>query len=295
MKKYIIAALCACAACSWAVADTHKSNSKNSPYGKEAVKVPMVAKMASKQGPQSVAITAPEKQLYGEWTILSVNRIDIDTDERAYIYLDFNNGNQVYGCNGCNAINGRFTLKGNNLSFSQMIQGGAECNSITDESEVMNALAEVAKMDLESVYGINYMVLKNARGQEVMRLRQLNFDLLNGPWLVKEIDGVNVLDKEIQMVIDIDMRTLHALTKCHIIRGKVHIDALKENDVQFEDLKAYNTDCEDSEIETQLLIKLEETVSCKKAGNVSSDMELVNNEGETVIRLQKTTLTRKNR
>ena len=54
------------------------------------------------------------------------------------------------------------------------------------------------------------------------------------------------------------------------------------------------TDCDDSEIETQLLIKLEETVSCKKAGNISSDMELVNNEGETVIRLQKTTLTRKN-
>ena len=74
----------------------------------------------------------------------------------------------------------------------------------------------------------------------------------------------------------------------------MHIDALKENDVQFEDLKAYNTDCDDSEIETQLLIKLEETVSCKKAGNISSDMELVNNEGETVIRLQKTTLTRKN-
>ncbi len=293
MKKYMIAALCACTAFCGMVANA-QSTGKQSPYGKEAVRVPMVAQMANKQGAQSVAITAPEKQLYGEWTILSVNKIDIDTDERAYIYLDFNNGNQVYGCNGCNAINGRFTLKGNNLSFSQMIQGGAECNSITDESEVMHALAEVAKMDLQSVYGINYMVLKNARNQEVMRLRQLNFDLLNGPWLVKEIEGVNVLDKEIQMVIDIDMRTIHALTKCHIIRGKVHIDALKENDVQFEDLKAYNTDCDDSEIETQLLIKLEETVSCKKAGNISSDMELVNNEGETVIRLQKTTLTRKN-
>ena len=291
MKKYMIAALCACTAFCGMVANA-QSTGKPSPYGKEAVRVPMVAQMANKQGAQSVAITAPEKQLYGEWTILSVNKIDIDTDERAYIYLDFNNGNQVYGCNGCNAINGRFTLKGNNLSFSQMIQGGAECNSITDESEVMHALAEVAKMDLQSVYGINYMVLKNARNQEVMRLRQLNFDLLNGPWLVKEIEGVNVLDKEIQMVIDIDMRTIHALTKCHIIRGKVHINALKENDVQFEDLTANNADCENRDIETQLLIKLEETVSCKKVGNVSSDMELLNNEGETVIRLQKTTLTR---
>ena len=150
MKKYMIAALCACTAFCGMVANA-QSTVKPSPYGKEAVRVPMVAQMANKQGAQSVAITAPEKQLYGEWTILSVNKIDIDTDERAYIYLDFNNGNQVYGCNGCNAINGRFTLKGNNLSFSQMIQGGAECNSITDESEVMHALAEVAKIE-EALY-----------------------------------------------------------------------------------------------------------------------------------------------
>lgn len=51
--------------------------------------IPMADQMAGKKGPQKVAITAPDKQLYGEWTILSVNKIDIDTDERAYIFLDF--------------------------------------------------------------------------------------------------------------------------------------------------------------------------------------------------------------
>ena len=101
-----------------------------------------------------------------------------------------------------------------------------------------------------------------------------------------------MLDKEIRLVIDIDMRTVHVQTQHNIIRGKVHIDYSKENDVQFEDLQYYHNQSENDK-ETQLLIKLEETVSCKKAGNISTDMELLNTAGETVIRLQKTELERK--
>ena len=110
---------------------------------------------------------------------------------------------------------------------------------------------------------------------------------------MKEIEGENVLDKEMRLVIDIDMRTVHVQTQHNIIRGKVHIDSSKENDVQFEDLQYYHNQSEDTDKETQLLIKLEETVSCKKAGNISTDMELLNTAGETVIRLQKTELERK--
>ena len=294
MKKYIIAALSVCFVFTSIYADTKRNtDKKKSVYEKQAVSIPMADQMAGKKGPQKVAITAPDKQLYGEWTILSVNKIDIDTDERAYIFLDFKNGNQVYGCNGCNAINGRFKLKGNKLSFTDMIQGGALCYSVTSEQTIMDALAEVASMEMQQLYNINYLVLKNLKGQEVMRLRQLNFDLLNGPWLVKEIEGENVLDKEMRLVIDIDMRTVHVQTQHNIIRGKVHIDSSKENDVQFEDLQYYHNQSEDTDKETQLLIKLEETVSCKKAGNISTDMELLNTAGETVIRLQITELERK--
>lgn len=294
MKKYMIAAVAICMIAASASAGAKKTKDKNKTvYEKQAVHIPVAEQVASKKGPQKVAITAPEKQLYGEWTILSVRRIDIDTEQRAYIYLDFKNGNRVYGCNGCNAINGRFQLKDGKLSFTDMIQGGALCNSVTSEQTVMDALAAVASIELQSLYGINYMVLRNAKGQEVMRLRQLNFDLLNGPWTVKEIEGENVLDKEMRMVVDIDMRSVHVQTRCNIINGLVHIDPAKENDVQFEDLKYYHNQCADTEKETQLLIKLEETVSCKKAGNVSTDMELLNSQGETVVRLQKAEFSRK--
>ncbi|MDO4512005.1 MAG: META domain-containing protein [Bacteroidales bacterium] len=295
MKKYIITALAACLAFAPLSANKKKNaGKKQDAYVKQTVTVPMAEHMASKKGPQKVAIKDAAKQLYGEWTILSVKKVDIDTDERAYIYLDFNNGNQFYGCNGCNAINGHFKQNADKISFSDMIQGGALCNSITGEHVIMNALAEVASMELQSLYNLNYLVLKNAKGQEVMRLRQLNFDLLNGPWMVKEVEGENVLDKEIRLVIDIDSRAVLVQTNCNIISGQVHIDPTKESDVQFEDLKSSHNECEDSDLETRLLINLEETITCKKAGNISTDMELVNNEGETVIRLQKTQLKRKN-
>lgn len=296
MNKHIIIALSACMAITSLNANAQKAarNAKGGVHEKQAVAIPLAQQMASKNsGLQTVAITAPEKQLYGEWTILSVKGIDIFTDERAYIYLDFKNGNQVYGCNGCSAINGRFSLNGNKISFSQMITGGGECSSITSQNAVMDAFSEVTDIEIESLYNINYMVLKNASGKEVMRLRQLNFDLLNGPWIVKEIEGENVLNNQIRLVIDIDMRSVHVLTKCNIIRGLVHIDPTKENDVQFEDLKYYHNKCSDTEKETQLLIKLEETVSCKKVGNISTDMELLNSNGEAVVRLQKTEFERK--
>ena len=84
MKKYIIAALSVCFVFTSLYADTKRNtDNKKSVYEKQAVSIPMADQMAGKKGPQKVAITAPDKQLYGEWTILSVNKIDIDTDERA--------------------------------------------------------------------------------------------------------------------------------------------------------------------------------------------------------------------
>ena len=76
MKKYIIAALSACMAFAPMSADKKKNvSTAKKVYEKQAVSVPMAEHMASKSGPQKVAIKAPEKQLYGEWTILSIKKV----------------------------------------------------------------------------------------------------------------------------------------------------------------------------------------------------------------------------
>ena len=118
-----------------------------------------------------------------------------------------------------------------------------------------------------------------------MVLRRQNLDFLNGAWLVKEMGGTNVSERNVRVVIDVQMLTVNALTKCNIINGIVKIDPRKEFDVEFEDLKSSHNQCDDINTETQMLINMEETVSCKKIND--SEMALLDHKGAIVIVLKR--------
>lgn len=254
---------------------------KNKKYEKQVV---TIEQAAPQELPKPVVITQPAKQLYGEWTIIEVRKKEVFTQERPYIYLDFN-GDKIYGNNGCNSINGGFALQGSNISFNNIISTRKSCHSTTPERTIMKALAEVQAYSVTSLYNVEYLNLKNAKGTVVMVLRRQNLDFLNGAWLVKEMGGTNVSERNVRVVIDVQMLTVNALTKCNIINGIVKIDPRKEFDVEFEDLKSSHNQCDDINTETQMLINMEETVSCKKIND--SEMALLDHKGAIVIVLKR--------
>lgn len=254
---------------------------KNKKYEKQVV---TIEQAAPQELPKPVVITQPAKQLYGEWTIIEVRKKEVFTQERPYIYLDFN-GDKIYGNNGCNSINGGFALQGSNISFNNIISTRMSCHSTTPERTIMKALAEVQAYSVTSLYNVEYLNLKNAKGIVVMVLRRQNLDFLNGAWLVKEMGGTNVSERNVRVVIDVQMLTVNALTKCNIINGIVKIDPRKEFDVEFEDLKSSHNQCDDINTETQMLINMEETVSCKKIND--SEMALLDHKGAIVIVLKR--------
>ncbi len=254
---------------------------KNKKYEKQVV---TIEQAAPQELPKPVVITQPAKQLYGEWTIIEVRKKEVFTQERPYIYLDFN-GDKIYGNNGCNSINGGFALQGSNISFNNIISTRMSCHSTTPERTIMKALAEVQAYSVTSLYNVEYLNLKNAKGTVVMVLRRQNLDFLNGAWLVKEMGGTNVSERNVRVVIDVQMLTVNALTKCNIINGIVKIDPRKEFDVEFEDLKSSHNQCDDINTETQMLINMEETVSCKKIND--SEMALLDHKGAIVIVLKR--------
>ncbi|MBR5102849.1 MAG: META domain-containing protein [Muribaculaceae bacterium] len=240
---------------------------------------------------REVKVTDATRQLYGEWTIVALNGKSFVSDVRPYIYLDFSNGNRVYANNGCNTVNGTFTQRDNNISFKDLIAGTAECDYGSNATAVLKAMAEVKTFNLKSKGDMDYIDMKNAKGQITLSLRRQNLDFLNGAWTVRRIKGEDVADKDMIIVADAPMRTIHAKTSCNVISGIMRIDTDKELAVQFEDLQSLQNRCSDIDVETRLLIALEEVEWCKRESN--GNILLLNKARETVIELRRTQLKRK--
>ena len=237
---------------------------------------------------REITVTDPAKQLYGEWDIVSMRKKKVYTLERAYLYLDFAGGNKVYGNNGCNTINGSFQLSGNNLKFSDFISTSESCHNVTSEKTIMHTLADVRRYSLQSQYNAQYMNLMNSKGAVIMVLKRHNLDAMNGVWLVKELNSENISDMNMRVVVDAVEQTIHGDTGCNIINGIITLDPTKDMAIQFEDLRSTEHDCEEIDYETDLLLALETTESCKRINQ--NEMALLDHKGSIVIVLQRINL-----
>ena len=284
MRKYIVLSLLLAMLLAPASMDARKKKDKK--LEKRGVNIENVN--AVEQPMQEVTITNPAQQLYGEWDIVTMRKKKVYSLERAYLYLDFKGGNKVYGNNGCNTINGTFQLSGNNIKFGEFISTGESCRNVTNEKTIMHTLADVRRYTLQTQYNAQYMNLMNSKGAVIMVLKRHNLDAMNGPWLVKEINSENVSEKNMRLVIDALMQTIHGDTGCNIINGIITLDPTKDMAIQFEDLHSTENDCEDIDYETALLLALETTVSCKRINPY--EMALLDSKGAIVLMLQRINL-----
>jgi len=285
MRKYIVITLLLAFLLAPATMDARKKKDKK--LEKRGVDVERVVADVD-QPLREVAITNPAQQLYGEWDIVTLRKKKVYTLERAYLYLDFAGGNKVYGNNGCNTINGSFQLSGNNLKFGEFVSTEESCRNVTNERSIMHALADVRQYTLEMQYNAQYLNLMNSKGVVLMVLKRHNLDAMNGPWLVKEVNSENVSEKNMRLVIDAVMQTIHGDTGCNIINGIITLDPAKDMAIQFEDLHSSGHACDSIDDESALLLALECTESCKRINQ--NEMALLDNKGTIVIVLQRITL-----
>ena len=269
------------------IPDTAMARKKKKKYEKSEVQIEQPQVLD--ETPQPVVITRPAQQLYGEWDIESLRKKPISTRERAYISLDFKN-HKVYGNNGCNSLNGKFQLSGSNITFQDMITTDQSCHNATSERTIMKTLSEVRNYNVTELYGMEYLNLMNNKGVVLMTLKRQNLDMLGGVWLVKEIENELVLDKNMRLVIDPVMQTLHGQTGCNIINGIITIDTEKDFAIQFEDLSSTEHRCDDMTAETGLLLALERGEYCKRIND--NEVALLDGRGTIVLRLTRTTLSR---
>lgn len=243
-----------------------------------------------KTGTSLVEINNLVNQLGGEWNIINIGNKNVSTTERAYINIDLSS-HRMYGCNGCNVINASLTASADGaVSFSDIISTRMSCpDSQTPERTVMKALEETASFKIYDINGVNFLYLFNSAGNTLASLRRQSIDFINGAWTVKEINGISTSSEQVRLVIDTEQLKIHGNTGCNIVNGTIYIDPEKVGAVQFQELISTMKSCPDMQLETELLVALEETCYCQQISE--TEIQLLNHYREVAVTLTRLDLT----
>lgn len=240
---------------------------------------------------KEIVIVDSAAQLSGEWTMLMANDKKIKTLHRPFINFDFKE-NRFYGNNGCNVINGSFSCENSGMKFSNVISTMMACEeNETSEKTIMKLLNNTTSIKLYEKNNVIFMHLLNKHGHTIATLKQQNLDFMNGAWTVKELNGKEVSDPNVKLVIDIDQLKIHGNSGCNIINGSLYIDYYKNWAIQFQQLISTMKMCENMKLETTLLVALEVTETCKKIND--NEVMLIDKNGKNVAVLKKLDLARK--
>lgn len=240
--------------------------------------------------PVDLPITDERAQINGEWNVVDIKDVPVNLPAGSRAYLQFDvDGGMIYGNTGSNAINAFYTLRDNRINISNLLvtkMDGGYFQYV--ERDLLKALNEVTSISLVMLGETEFMEMRNKHRDIVITLRRQNLDFMNGPWLVKTLNGVNIVDRDIKLVNDIDMLTVNITSGCNIINGVITIDPFKEFAIEYEDLKSSHHQCPNIDTETRLLIALEEAQMCHKRNE--REVELLTTERNEVGKVVNKTL-----
>lgn len=236
----------------------------------------------------------PPAELEGEWAVVSVGGKNVAVNGDDYpnisfvIDKDMPGALTVIGFNGCNYINGSYFVDGTTLSKGgEFISTMKACADAPYETEINRAL------DAAVSYGINRsaagctMALTNSAGTTVMTLRKHDIAFLNGAWKVDKINGSPVpASADVQIVIDLDQKSIHGNTGCNVLNGGLILTLDKENGIEFKDLATTRMACPDLATEQAFLLALENVVSAARDGS-DNNAVLKDADGNAVIALSR--------
>ena len=209
-------------------------------------------------------------ELQGEWVLYSMFGKTITDDERPYFIFD---ADKLYANDGCNTINANFEIDNNKpyIIFNNALKTQRYCT--VEEAPYEYTIAEAinsAKSHAITIEGNeHYLHFKNANGTNMMTLKKIDLNFLNGIWKITKIngDGSKCRNKDFKIAIDINERNVHAKLACNTVNGKLLIDTNKQNSITFLDLASTRMMCNDIAIEQEILIALESVYTYKKDGN----------------------------
>ena len=233
--------------------------------------------------------TGDYKRIEGEWAIMSVYGENITGDEHPTIIFE-SESHRFYGNNGCNTINGDFTIPGvDKLLLSNVATTMMLCPDAKFEYKINQALGNVAAFELTVKGQDSYLVMKSVKGVKLMTLHRSDIGFVNGAWQVVAVNGDRMaVNDDMRLVIDVPEGKVHGSAGCNMLNGHVLVDAEQSNSIQFTSLMTTRMTCPDQSLETSLLLALENVTLCFKDG--SNHVVLRDASGKELVKLRRLSL-----
>lgn len=236
---------------------------------------------------QSVTVADIASDLAGEWVIVKVGDRSIVRDENMP-YINFVPAeNRFYGSNGCNVLNGNYSVKGHEISFSGVLTTMQYCpdvdfdgaiNGIVQDGKTVSAL-------IKKIGNETYLYFNDHAGKALMTLVRHNMQFLDGKWMIVSVNGKTIDDEEANVFFDINSLKIHGNTGCNYFNGSILIDPAVANSISFSGMGVTRMMCPNIDQERMILVALEETATAV-AGSGDTAI-LLNSEKKPLITLRK--------
>ncbi len=236
----------------------------------------------------SLVVNTPNysEKLCGEWLIIKVGDKTIDRDEDMPYIVFQPETSQFYANNGCNTINGQFSLSADDrILFSNTLSTMMYCPDVTFEHDINIIIGDGIEtpIKLTQTGAETLLDFIGENNQSIMQLRRSNLEFLNGRWQVETIAGFDNVEPVSEIFIDTAELNVHGNSGCNYFNGDLYLDHRQSNAIDFSNMIVTAMACEYIEQEQAMLLALEQTVSAKKLGN--DKIALLDNEGNELMTL----------
>lgn len=246
-------------------ADNYDSETIVDLANEESPAIDYKSQLGKKSGGKATSGTVVDTPLDGRWTIIMARGKEIKQDgEMPYLIFSDDDG-RFYASNGCNVINGdfKFDTADNTVTFDNVLSTQSDCPDITYQHDISVVLNNgiTVKTEIDHKGKESYLILKSKSNDSLLTLRRNNMEVLNGQWIVKKIEQTDIDNKEMNIFIDIPLRTTHGNTGCNYFNGKIDLDPFNASAISFTQMGVTMRLCDNADFERRMLVALEEVTS----------------------------------
>lgn len=177
--------------------------------------------------------------LNGDWNIETVNGQQATAEKQPFIRLNIQD-KQVFGCTGCNRINGQIVVnekESGKISFDQIGATRMLCKDMATEMAVLEAMNKVAGYEGTE----KEVTLTDKKGNALLTLvkrPEASLKSLTGKWNIANVYDTPLAELgEVEIApyleFDIDKKTVHGNAGCNIINGNIEQESGKNTSLKF--------------------------------------------------------------
>lgn len=239
------------------------------------------------KGTASPSTDATLEKISGEWQIVKAGKKDIPViDEMPYVNFEIPSG-RFYGSNGCNILNGSFNVDNTTISFNGVISTLKMCQDVEYQYDINAVIGDGKSYQVEATVegGVNYIYLNDARGHHAITLRRSDMSFLNGQWKITRLGDKDIDNEEMNIFIDMPEHKVHGNTGCNYFNGDLYTSPNEAFSLSFGQMGVTRMACPDNNMETAMLLALEQTTNARPGRNGSA--VLYDRNGNTLIVLER--------